>query len=627
MACGSHQRDGTFGGRRMIDTTLKLVRRLALPGLLLIAEAMVVVIAIGATTAPISAQSQGGFFGGGFPFTNSRPQRRSPYYQNPYQPQYQPQYQQPQPQWQWWPSQPQHPRREREREQPVDASKAPPAGKRDTAPTAHITVMGDSLADWLAFGLEEAFAETPELGIVRKNKPNRGLIMGTSKNEYDWAAAAREILAAEKSEYVVMMVGLADRQPIHVRVAPKPAGQKPGQPNQPAAKPDQAKPETTKPDVTKPEPPAAKTEQPSSAEPTEVPPTAEDQPAATSPEHAPSGSATYEFRSEKWAEAYAKRIDEVIAALKSKGAAVFWVGLPAIRGTRATSDMVYLNELFRGRAEKAGIVYVDIWDGFVDEGGAFAQYGPDFEGQTRRLRSGDGVHFTKAGARKLAHYVEREIRRVILARGTPIATPAPEEPQPQAKPGTPSARPVSGPVVSLTGTPTSGTDALLGGGPTKPPAGDGLANRVLVKGEPLQVPRGRADDFAWPRPDGLPVASTEPPATAPVAAAPAAATPAAPAPAASAPATPAAPSPGTAAVPVSPAPTPGASLDGAPATPAPPAAAPPAATPPAAATPAKPKRPAAKPAQRILPPFIDRDAPRPQAPVGNGRSAFSPYVR
>ena len=75
--------------------------------------------------------------------------------------------------------------------------------------------------------------------------------------------------------------------------------------------------------------------------------------------------------------------------------------------------MQYLNDLYRARAEKAGIIYVDVWDGFVDEGGRFTLQGPDFEGQIRRLRAGDGVHFTKAGARKLAHYVEREIRRVM----------------------------------------------------------------------------------------------------------------------------------------------------------------------------------------------------------------------
>ena len=50
--------------------------------------------------------------------------------------------------------------------------------------------------------------------------------------------------------------------------------------------------------------------------------------------------------------------------------------------------------------------------------------GPDFEGQMRILRSGDGVHFTKFGARKLAHYVERELRRVLGT--TPVALTTPE---------------------------------------------------------------------------------------------------------------------------------------------------------------------------------------------------------
>ena len=45
-----------------------------------------------------------------------------------------------------------------------------------------------------------------------------------------------------------------------------------------------------------------------------------------------------------------------------------------------------------------GIVYVDIWEGFVDSSGQFAAQGPDFEGQIRRLRSADGVYFSKAGA-------------------------------------------------------------------------------------------------------------------------------------------------------------------------------------------------------------------------------------
>ena len=124
----------------------------------------------------------------------------------------------------------------------------------------------------------------------------------------------------------------------------------------------------------------------------------------------------YEFRTDEWAALYTKRIDATIAALKSAGVPVFWVGLPSIRGPKSTSDMQYLNDLYRARAEKAGIIYIDVWDGFVDESGRFTLQGPDFEGQTRRLRAGDGVHFTKAGARKLAHYLEREIRRVMTPR-------------------------------------------------------------------------------------------------------------------------------------------------------------------------------------------------------------------
>ena len=125
----------------------------------------------------------------------------------------------------------------------------------------------------------------------------------------------------------------------------------------------------------------------------------------------PVPGSSYDFHTEQWATLYAKRIDEMIAALKSKGVPVIWVGSPAIRGTKSTSDMSYLDELYRERAAKAGIVYVDVWDGFVDDQGRYAVQGPDFEGQTRRLRTADGVHFTKAGAVKLASYVDRELRR------------------------------------------------------------------------------------------------------------------------------------------------------------------------------------------------------------------------
>jgi hypothetical protein len=208
-------------------------------------------------------------------------------------------------------------------------------------------------------------------------------------------------------------------------------------------------------------------------------------------------SGAVEFRTDQWAEIYSKRIDETIAALKSKGVPVLWVGLPSIRGTKATADAVYLNDLYRARAERAGAIYIDIWDGFVDETGKYSNFGPDYEGQMRRLRSQDGVFFTKSGALKLAHYVEREIRRHMNSRVTPIALPAGPVP-PAATDGKPAARPVAGPVVPLTVTPGN-SEELLGGAGNSSPHGDAIATRVLVKGEPVAAPRGRADDFALQR--------------------------------------------------------------------------------------------------------------------------------
>jgi hypothetical protein len=184
--------------------------------------------------------------------------------------------------------------------------------------------------------------------------------------------------------------------------------------------------------------------------------------------------------------------------------------------------MVFLDSLYREAANKAGITYVDVWDGFVDEGGRFMQRGPDFEGQPRKLRSDDGVYFTTAGARKLAHYVDREIERVLANRSVPIALPnEPTQPDTSVRPGVPALRPLAGPIVPLTAAAVE-SDSLLGGPGSRPAQVDPLAQRTLVKGEALPVLAGRADDYKWPRREVGPLdASTVPTANAAPEAAPA----------------------------------------------------------------------------------------------------------
>jgi hypothetical protein len=192
--------------------------------------------------------------------------------------------------------------------------------------------------------------------------------------------------------------------------------------------------------------------------------------------------------------------------------------------------MSYLNNLYRARAQRAGIVFIDVWDGFVDEGGRYTSFGPDYEGQQRRLRSGDGVFFTKYGARKLAHYVEREIRRYMSNRIVSLPTSPSTQTAPSA-PGKPSERPLAGPVVPLAAVPAN-SDELLGASGGGRVHGDALASQVLVKGEPINPQPGRADDFAWPPGSPpRPIAVEPPKPKAALPSAPVAALPAQPAPA------------------------------------------------------------------------------------------------
>ena len=375
-----------------------------------------------------------------------------------------------------------------EREAPVDYSRAPAPSQKKPEATTPIVVMGDANADWLAYGLEDAFSENPDVGTVRKHRTDSGLIRYDQRRDLEWPQVVREIIAAEKPKFIVMMIGNNDRQTIREKAppaAPRPAAPKP---NTQAAQPS---PPATPPIPTP--PPDAEQQPPAPSEAAEH--------ANMTPEQARQASyGPWEFHTEKWELAYIRRIDATIAALKSAGVPVMWVGLPSQRGTKASADSSYLNELYRSRAEKAGIVYVDIWDGFVDEGGRYSAQGPDYEGQIRRLRSGDGVYYTKFGARKLAHYVEREIQRSITNRGMPVALPVPVDPGPQApnaKPDGPAQRPLAGPVVPLTAM-QAGPEELIGSGRAAP-AADATATRVLTKGETVAAPTGRADDFSWPR--------------------------------------------------------------------------------------------------------------------------------
>lgn len=87
-----------------------------------------------------------------------------------------------------------------------------PAATPEIAANYFVGVMGDSFALMLGNGLEETFADKPEIGIVKKAKESSGLVRD---DFYDWPKAAREIAnGPQKIDVAVVMIGSNDRQPL-----------------------------------------------------------------------------------------------------------------------------------------------------------------------------------------------------------------------------------------------------------------------------------------------------------------------------------------------------------------------------------------------------------------------------
>lgn len=331
------------------------------------------------------------------------------------------------------------------------------------APSFFVAVLGDSLGQMLAAGLEEAYADRPEIRILDKARESSGLVRD---DFYDWPKAARELAAGgEKIDVAVIMIGSNDRQAIH------------------------------------------------------------------------EGTETLEPFSPRWREIYAARVEAVRAAFRDKKIPLVWVSLPVTKSEHFAAAMAQFNEAYRQSAAMDGAPFVDVWEAFADERNQYQAFGPDINGRIVKLRSGDGIHFTDAGARKLAHFVEGEIKRLYEAarpsggeapaqapdligpsQEAPVAVAppkivAPGEPGLGAAPSLPE-RPAVGPVQPLTASAPSGENELARRTKSPPPVADeraaaarALVEHIFVEGGDTPSQPGRADDFSWPKGEKRPPAA------------------------------------------------------------------------------------------------------------------------
>jgi len=304
-----------------------------------------------------------------------------------------------------------------------------------------ILVAGDSLASNLWQGMSARFKNHANVNITRLTRNNSGLVRN---DVYDWNKAIRTQMQTKRADIVVLMLGLNDAQrfpPQKITKSTKANGGK-----------------KTKPAV---------------------------------------------FSSPRWQEAYAARIDALLTYLRNQKAHIYWVGLPIMRNRTLSEDMAYINDILRERTERAGVKFIDIWDVFTGEDGGYSRFGPDLSGRIRNLRTKNGIHFTAAGARKLAHYPAREIFADFGS--TPLARQSPRpgvNPAPRTRilltPASPQpyGAPYNAPQMAIA---PAGALAAMRQNPYMAPPPPPVSDKVLVQGEALQPVPGRADDFSWPR--------------------------------------------------------------------------------------------------------------------------------
>lgn len=133
----------------------------------------------------------------------------------------------------------------------------------------------------------------------------------------------------------------------------------------------------------------------------------------------------YNVDTDEWRQEFGRRIDAFMKAMRRRNISVYWVGLPTVRRADTNAEVDVINEVLRERSTANAIRYIDIFAESADENGEYNAYGPDITGKNRLLRESDGIHFTPTGSRKLAFFVERELKRDMaqarVERTVPLA--------------------------------------------------------------------------------------------------------------------------------------------------------------------------------------------------------------
>ncbi len=112
-----------------------------------------------------------------------------------------------------------------------------------------------------------------------------------------------------------------------------------------------------------------------------------------------------------WNEEYARRVNALCDIFAPQHQQLFWVGLPIMRPDKFRRRCAHVNVIFRAEmALRRNALFIDAWDLLADEERQYAdkvavRSSPDATPKRVRVRAGDGIHLSPAGAQVLKRHV------------------------------------------------------------------------------------------------------------------------------------------------------------------------------------------------------------------------------
>jgi hypothetical protein len=122
------------------------------------------------------------------------------------------------------------------------------------------------------------------------------------------------------------------------------------------------------------------------------------------------GGKSYKSLTVEWSAEYSARVSNFVMQLRNAGKPTIWIGLPPMEAPSYNKAIAGINELQKLAAFSAGAEFLDITERFLNEDGKYSSFGPDLNGNRVRMRKDDGIHFSAAGADKLAFFLNQTLK-------------------------------------------------------------------------------------------------------------------------------------------------------------------------------------------------------------------------